>query len=47
VQTGEKAFDDELRPQIEASDLADDAWLQIFLGIAHGGIIQAINEPEA
>ena len=39
MQAGEETFDDEFRPQVEASDLANDARLQILLGVAHADII--------
>jgi hypothetical protein len=52
VQAGEKSFDDEFCSQIEARDLADDAWLQILFGGAHAAIISVqrtsfLYKPEA
>ena len=45
VQAGEEALDDELGPQIEPGDLADDFGPQVFLGGSHAAIIAGSPDP--
>ncbi len=43
MQTGQKTFDDELRLQIESSDLIDDFGTKILFGVGHEAILKALK----